>query len=206
MDGDGDLTLIVGLPGTPMSSRFLVCSRTLSRASPVFKAMLYGSFKEAFPDDPKNWVVTLPEDNPGDAMILLDIIHSRFGQIPSQLGQGSLSLDKLYHILVFADKYDMTQLLRPWLQDWISGLGFLRTSNGIWPAIAIAHELGSEEVVGHLVRRITSESRCDDQGNIVVRTNGALYPTINLETSGLPLVPFGLAGKFPSFVVVGSLD
>jgi len=40
VDPHGDLTLVVG-SGTRKST-FLVCSRSFSRSSPVFRAMLYG--------------------------------------------------------------------------------------------------------------------------------------------------------------------
>ncbi|KAI6367835.1 hypothetical protein MCOR25_004800 [Pyricularia grisea] len=47
-DSDGDLHLIVG-GGKVSPQRFVVCSRTLARASPVFKTMLFGAFSESRP-------------------------------------------------------------------------------------------------------------------------------------------------------------
>ncbi|KAB5545489.1 hypothetical protein GE09DRAFT_1060951 [Coniochaeta sp. 2T2.1] len=79
-DRDGDLRLEVG----PEEATYVVCSRTLSRASPVFKAMLYGSFAEAKPADPKKtWIVKLPEDDPPALATLLNIMYGAFGKVPN---------------------------------------------------------------------------------------------------------------------------
>lgn len=96
----GDLTITAGKE----ERQFLVCSKTLARASPVFKAMLYGNFKEARPASlTEPWVVELPEDDAHSSEVLFNIIHSNFDRIPD-----ALPLQKLFDILVVTDKYDMT--------------------------------------------------------------------------------------------------
>lgn len=59
-DRDGDLRLEVG----PDNIECVVCPRALSRASPVFKNMLYGGFKESKPSKGE-WVVKCNDQLPG---------------------------------------------------------------------------------------------------------------------------------------------
>ncbi|KAF4634445.1 hypothetical protein G7Y89_g3656 [Cudoniella acicularis] len=80
-DADGDLQLVVGNEhDSAEQHEFIVCSRALSRATPVFKAMLYGPFKEAksTTTPESEWVVELPEDKPVPLKTLLHIIHAQF--------------------------------------------------------------------------------------------------------------------------------
>ncbi|KAI8267569.1 hypothetical protein K4K56_004477 [Colletotrichum sp. SAR 10_98] len=66
-DSKGDLYLVVGIrAGDP--STFLVCSKVLARASPVFDKMLFGPFAESRPSTESSkqdsaWIVHLPETN-----------------------------------------------------------------------------------------------------------------------------------------------
>lgn len=189
IDRDGDLTLVVG----PEHRRFLVCSRSLSRASPVFKRMLYGNsqWQESRPKDPSQlpWVVKLPEENHDSTKTLLEIIHSRFVHVPSTCGK----IEDLYEILVVADKYGMTKLLRPWVQGWVTSLTPLQDNEAIWHALGVATELGAENVVRHFLRRMVRENKRNQQGNILIRLSSAKM--LALETAGLPLVPLELLGK-----------
>lgn len=70
-------------------------------------------------------MVELPDDSGTPAAILFDIVHGRFRMVPSKIA----SLDALYQVLSFADKYDMISLLVPWIQKWVSSVpplqGFL---------------------------------------------------------------------------------
>ncbi|KAK1833416.1 hypothetical protein QBC39DRAFT_302761 [Podospora conica] len=194
MDCDGDLTLVVGPEGNEVE--FLVCSRTLSRASPVFKAMLYGKFhwKESHPKTPSQspWVVSLPDDCPGTTRIFLSIIHACFDQVPTACE----SVEELYPILVMADKYEMTKLLRPWVQGWLSSspnlLGDHACYRSFWPVLGVAVQLGCEELVREIFQRIIKESKCDEQGNLEAYPHDLSGDLLILETAGLALTPFEL--------------
>jgi len=114
-DPDGDLVLHVG---TELDSvdpcLFRVCSASLRRASPVWKAMFFGPFTEAEARPPHgDWVVALPEDNPETLGVLLEILHGGFARVPT-----TVSLDFLCGILVVADKYDLFHLIRPFVNKW----------------------------------------------------------------------------------------
>lgn len=189
IDRDGDLTLVVG----PEHRKFLVCSRTVSRASPVFKQMLYGNpqWQESRPKDQSQlpWVVKLPEDNHDATKTLLEIIHSRFSHVPSTCA----TVEDLYEILVVANKYDMTKLLRPWVQGWVTSLPPLQGNRAIWPALGVATELGAEEIVRDFLHRIAKEAKCDRQGNLLVPL--ASGEMLALDTAGAALAPLEFIGK-----------
>jgi hypothetical protein len=108
-DRDGDLHLEVG----PREVTYVVCSRALSRASPVFKRMLSDDFAEAKPAH-GDWVVKLPEDDPAALELLLNAIHGCFDKVPEKL-----LVPTLYAVATLADKYLLTRILRPWAGTWL---------------------------------------------------------------------------------------
>ncbi|KAK6222263.1 hypothetical protein LQW54_000963 [Pestalotiopsis sp. IQ-011] len=91
--------------------RFRVCSRTLARASPVMRAMLFGSFREAEQDQ-----VDLPDDDPVAMRMLLHIAHGKFALICLAMDDdlSGATTDDFYDVTALANKYLMTHLLRPW--------------------------------------------------------------------------------------------
>ncbi|KAB5545484.1 hypothetical protein GE09DRAFT_210822 [Coniochaeta sp. 2T2.1] len=141
-DPDGELRLDIGPYSLPVLS-CVVCPRTISRASKVFKRMLYGGFAESNPREGE-WVVKLPEDDPDATTFVLYILHGHFDKIPKTLTQ-----DKLYRVTVVTDKYDLTSSLRPWASMWLQNLeapefrNMLANAQRIW----IAWELGDTELL-----------------------------------------------------------
>ncbi|KAM7185917.1 hypothetical protein V8F33_012106 [Rhypophila sp. PSN 637] len=121
LDPEGDLTLRVGQGNSARD--YLVCSRTLARASPFFRTLLYGPFLEKRPTDGRPWQVALPEDDPDAAETILQVVHAPFDK-PSNEGRSSdATVDRLYAILVFVDKYGMRKVLRPWIKDMVPDVG-----------------------------------------------------------------------------------
>lgn len=184
MDRDGDLTLEVPYMDKnkqPLRKKFVVCSKTLSRASPVFKEMLYGGFAES--KQPKkgdqSWTVKLPDDDHDSLKILLDIMHANFDKIPSKLR----SLDKLYRIAVLTDKYDTAHLLRPWIHQW----GWSDYINLAWnyssekskesfleKLLWISWQIGMQKQIQYSVGELADFSCIDDQGTLASKEDGGL--------------------------------
>ncbi|CAJ2504019.1 Uu.00g114130.m01.CDS01 [Anthostomella pinea] len=117
IDPRGDLILEVGSDDS--KAAFVVCSRALSRSSPFWEKILYGEFSESqkmhLERGDAEWVVKLPDDDPDAMKVLLDISHSRFADVPQVMYP-----DELYPITVITDKYDLTHLLQPWAEGWLS--------------------------------------------------------------------------------------
>ncbi|KAL8306272.1 hypothetical protein RB600_008926 [Gaeumannomyces tritici] len=110
-DRSGDLQLLIGADG-PDQALFTVCSRALSRASPVFNTMLNGPWAEKRPDV-GNWVLKLPEDSPKAFRIVLNILHCHFRNVPE-----FITLEDLYRVCICVDKYSITEPLQPWAKSW----------------------------------------------------------------------------------------
>lgn len=156
LDVDGDLRLDVG--EDEEVQRFKVCSRTLSRASKVFKAMLYGNFIESRPSNKEQeWVVALPEDDPVPLATVLYIVHNQFSKVPD-----SVTREELFNITVLTDKYDMTEVLRPWAKSWIKPLASGSRPLGqkgdealLWIAWELGHVDLFQRTLGHLQETCT---------------------------------------------------
>ncbi|KAI0199749.1 hypothetical protein F4808DRAFT_461404 [Astrocystis sublimbata] len=180
--------------------KYVVCSKTLSRASRVWKRMLYGGFAESKPLhalSASDWVVDLPDDNPKPWGIILNIIHGRFDAVPS--ANCPFDVEQLYQLSVITDKYDLTVILRPWARFWISPARHRYTSSQEIEAVNIApdaerllwivRELGDIDVYQMAARHLIYHSYVDGDGNLLkseVDTNGNLIQT-GLETPMVPL-------------------
>ncbi len=95
LDTDGDLRLRVGSETGDGVQDFVVCSRTMGRSSPVWKAMLFGGFKESRPTEGE-WVVPLPEEQPKALLAVLNIIHGIFTKVPNSPPVLSLHVSQLH--------------------------------------------------------------------------------------------------------------
>jgi len=182
VDPDGDLVLVIG----PEKTEYLVCSRTICRASKVFKAMLRGGFLEAQkPSNGSQWKVELPEDDATAAEMFFKIVHARFETIPWMM-----TMIHLHDIFVFTNKYDVTNCLRPWLLDWIKCPDFSPyTSMPDMRAIGIARELGASYTYEKLTRTLIMDLRMDEEGRLLSSEDEFL------EDMFSPLVSSQLIGK-----------
>lgn len=131
IDPDGDLTLVVGKNKT----RFLVCSKALSRSAPFWKSCLYGPFLESKPAADQEWVVELPEDNPSGLHVLLLLVHGLGHKLPS------INLKLAFETTVLSNKYSMTQSLWAVAKSWLQDLKPIRPSFGFRLADTIAPQL-----------------------------------------------------------------
>lgn len=152
IDPDGDLTLVVGKTKT----RFLVCSKTLSRSAPFWKCCLYGPFKEAKPAAGQEWVVELPEDNPHGLRVLLLLVHGMSHKMPR------IDLQLAFEVTVLTNKYDMTQYLWPVAGSWLKDLKPPKLSDGYDDTIVpqlqwlwVTKELGAPDQHGETLAKLS---------------------------------------------------
>jgi hypothetical protein len=105
---------------------FKVSSHALSFASPVWKKFIFPPFPqitesssheskkskavEAFPDIELNFT----EDNTDALLILLQIAHLQFADIPK-----TLPYETLLGVAILCDQYDCRRLAKPWVQGWM---------------------------------------------------------------------------------------
>ncbi|KAI9048631.1 hypothetical protein LZ554_007463 [Drepanopeziza brunnea f. sp. 'monogermtubi'] len=96
----------------------LVSSKHLSLASPVFKAMLQGSFRESQILHSTGKVeVPLPEDNPAHFEILLNLIHGRPKRVPTEV-----DLVTLTGLAILVDKYQLADVVDLYKSLWAQNL------------------------------------------------------------------------------------
>jgi hypothetical protein len=149
LDSSGDLRLQVG----PEQQNYIVCSKTMERTSTVWKKMLSGGFAESKPlNTDTEWVVILPEDKPVPMLIVLNIIHSRFSLVPEKL-----TVLELYHILVLTEKYDVTEITRPWARQWMNCIRNTHSPVLMWISWALGDATMFVVTVDMLVMRCTAD-------------------------------------------------
>ncbi|MCJ1399231.1 hypothetical protein MMC11_002433 [Xylographa trunciseda] len=97
--------------------RFRVSSKHLTLASRVFNSMLKPGFLEGDKLRTQGCAdLRLPEDNPAALLILLNLIHGRFKQVPLKV-----DLCMLTELAILVDKYELLEItdivLKSWLED-----------------------------------------------------------------------------------------
>lgn len=153
IDPRGDLTLNIGLSDS--CKKFIVCSRTLSRISPVLERMLYGSFAESKSSCATAWTIDLPDVNPLPFALLAYISHGEFGSIPK-----TLKVDELFELIILTHYYDCTQILAPWAERWLSSIKEPASHNELemYKVLFICQELGDKRTFEITARRLVLES------------------------------------------------
>ncbi|KAF7896493.1 hypothetical protein EAF00_006507 [Botryotinia globosa] len=143
---------------------FKLSSHALCFASPAWKKFVFPPFpllssirneeepnsknacavpEEPFPDNELDFT----EDNPEALLILLQIAHLKFSDIPSQL-----PYEVLYHIATLCDQYDCRRLVKPWIQGWLkdeANEAYLPHYEGwLW----VAYYFGRKEIFYHMMK------------------------------------------------------
>lgn len=176
VDDLGDVTMIVG----PERREFVVCSRALARASPVFKRMLYDKLQSR--NEP--WIVSLPEDNDIGAEILFNASHCRFDSVPT-----NVPVSSLFVILEFADKYDMAKSLQPWAKLWTPSRDTVMKGDPCFVISDLAWRTGDRHMFEHTVKEFCLGASPD--------VNGKLIFYDGVRPSELPsFYPADLTGEF----------
>ncbi|KAK4184391.1 hypothetical protein QBC35DRAFT_391772, partial [Podospora australis] len=166
IDEDGDLTLWARSPdwvenGRDLECLFLVDSRALRRASPVWKSMLYGGWAEGKPTDGSQWVVSLPEDDPRALKVLLQAAHSKVDDVDED------DPDVLFTTIILVDKYDAMTLIGSWVYSYKKEI----LNDGLtWHQRAfVAWHLGDAvwfaEACHHLVMHDNGATTAEDEEN-----------------------------------------
>ncbi|KAI8286185.1 hypothetical protein K4K56_008955 [Colletotrichum sp. SAR 10_98] len=156
--------------------RFVVCSRALSRASPVFCKMLYGHFAEA--DSSCSKAVNL-NDAIEPMFLALLIIHGRFDIVPARL-----TVEELFDLLVATNKYQMTGITRPWLHKWVPYSKAIPCSPHKDLLAWIAWEIGAEQMFGHVAKAIARECRVNE-GEVLDTDGEPMRLNVYLDAAGI---------------------
>lgn len=154
LDAEGDVTLVVG--GNSMKPRqFLVSSRCLSLASPVF-AKLFGPHFLEGSQMAKHGSVTihLDEDDAKGMGIILGILHHQ--ETPEI---GKLSAKEVATVAICCDKYDCARVIRPWIANWFRCFGFFASAKEYGFALLAAHLLRASDEFSQIARMAQLECK-----------------------------------------------
>ncbi|KAI1504928.1 hypothetical protein F5X99DRAFT_416338 [Biscogniauxia marginata] len=180
IEPEGDLGLAAG--EGDYITLFIVCSTVLSRASRVLDKMLHGGFTESKELQPQNseWIVRLPDDDPDALEVFLNIAHNRFQHV-SSFG-ARITPKRLYDLTVLADKYDLTHLLRPWVQGWLDAVHYQSVPpNSPFPheRLWISWVLGDQDLFKLMAKALAingSPSYDNDENAVTIRREDILDP------------------------------
>ncbi|KAL2758886.1 hypothetical protein ACRALDRAFT_1075269 [Sodiomyces alcalophilus JCM 7366] len=166
LDELGDLRLRCGAELKDVQVQdFVVCSRTLARASPVLRVMAHGPFAESkinhdVHTKDHEWVIDLPEDKPRPFLDILNIIHGRF-----KLVLQKPTLSQLYDILTVTRKYDMAAVIKPWSDAWFKDVDL---SHHVTDPrlLLVAREVGATKRFRELRTQWIKDGRLNADGEI----------------------------------------
>jgi hypothetical protein len=152
LDPDGDLHLRAA------TTTFKICSAALRRTSPVWKAMLFGPWKELKPNrnGEEQWLIELPEDPPVALHIAATIAHGQIAALPNRI-----LIPTFADLLIFTDKYDMREVIRPFIPRWVDELGWNKVHVGSVEHVQAANimwELGLVEELNSLMNKVVFEA------------------------------------------------
>lgn len=155
IDSRGDLLLVVPGDEEVPSKTLRVCSRALSRVSPLFERMLYGSLAESRAKHAERWSIDLPEDDPWALELFANICHGLLTKVPQ-----SLTIDELFHLTMLTHYYDATETLAPWTDRWTNNIRDARTHDelDLDKILWISLELGQKGLFHTTARTLVMES------------------------------------------------
>ncbi|GKT89537.1 nuclear pore protein [Colletotrichum tofieldiae] len=190
IDPNGDLLLHTGPDSSSGDTKlFRVCSNTIRRSSPFWKRSLYETSSEIRAHDGEWWACTpslyaCQYEKSSGLIILLNIIHSNFNQIPSEP-----TLTEIYNILCLASSFEMELVLQPWIAQWHGILKSAETSRSghdLGMLACMAWTLGDERLFTRTTMKITLTCVADKEGHMItadgVRLDDYIYDSLGSPT------------------------
>ncbi|RBQ65894.1 hypothetical protein FVER53590_13411 [Fusarium verticillioides] len=101
--------------GQNVELRYRVSSAHLMLASPVFRAMLDGPFKESSRDEDGRFEVKTSECSAQALLILLDIIHGHHRDVPK-----TMEFSLLTEMAILVDYYECHEIVEMFAENWIA--------------------------------------------------------------------------------------
>ncbi|KAB5518129.1 hypothetical protein GE09DRAFT_1230544 [Coniochaeta sp. 2T2.1] len=120
LDPEGDAVIVLDNHKTGFQEKYLVSSKILSLASPVFTKMFSQKFSEgAKVRNGEVPSIDLEEDDAEMMGIILNILHYRLEDIPRDIETLPLAI-----LAMLSDKYDCKRALGGWIETWFTSQKF----------------------------------------------------------------------------------
>ncbi|OCK85709.1 hypothetical protein K432DRAFT_413101 [Lepidopterella palustris CBS 459.81] len=161
LDPAGDLILVVGSAEANNGPRcFLVSTDALRRVSRVWRSMLNHSSGWFAKTSTKQ--VTSLNDDPDSLLIVLNVAHIRFKELPSALG-----FAQIVQLALVCDAYDTVQVVRPFLPEWTRPYehAILRAGYEEW--LFVAYTFGYMEAFKSIAHHLTLHAAIDEDGRCI---------------------------------------
>ncbi|KAI9730579.1 MAG: hypothetical protein M1834_005820 [Cirrosporium novae-zelandiae] len=118
--------ILLGFPSDVSSDssriRIRVSSKHLILASPVFRSMLEGEFKESkILESDKSVQIPLPDEDPNTFLLIMLILHGLNREVPRKI-----SVTMLAKVATIVDKYELYEAVDTFLEIWLSKLKTVR--------------------------------------------------------------------------------
>ncbi|KAJ5113100.1 hypothetical protein N7456_001634 [Penicillium angulare] len=151
IDNDGDVFIVVEGQGEVATRRFLVSSKVLSLASPVFEKLFGPNFKEGKELANKTRPDIELHDDDAEAMsTLFNVLHFReTGEVLK------MDIKRLAKVAIHCDKYDCARALTPWIPYWFNQLEALPTGSESDEPQPTVEETGLLLLAAHFFRALT---------------------------------------------------
>lgn len=157
---DGDLTLIIG----EKKQRYVVCRRTITNLCDAWQKM-FTNWSEATKPETE-W----PEDDPNAILIILQIAHLKFDELPETLPPKELN-----NLAIVCDKYDLVRVVRPfvggWIQPWLAGAYLMF---GYEKFLWVSYVFGYKEEFCTLAKKVQLEIQTDRDAKCITKSGHAL--------------------------------
>jgi hypothetical protein len=120
--------------------------------------MLSGPWKESKPgrEDGEQWLIELPADPPVALNIAAIIAHGQIAALPK-----TISIPVFADLLALTDKYDMREVIRPFIPRWVDELEWDKMRVGSVEHVQAANimwELGLVDELDSLMNEVVFEA------------------------------------------------
>ena len=125
----------------------------LTTASPVFKAMLSGTFKEGRTlRDAGSLELPLPDDDPEALVILLNVIHGRSRKVPRRI-----DLPMLTKLAILVDCYQLHEVVDVYSELWVTCVPEARQPQELFQYLCVCWVFRNSEGFAKITKRIIWE-------------------------------------------------
>ncbi|KAI0151542.1 hypothetical protein GGR57DRAFT_513854 [Xylariaceae sp. FL1272] len=215
LDPSGDLFLVVGrnkchqqpcsaiTPLPPHHTRpckFQVNAELLAGVSPSFGFMLLSPGLQYARRGSSEWVVTLPDDDTYAMMVVLLVAHHQTeGGVFT--GQSPMDLKLMYDLARLVEKYDLGELLSPWVSRWFKELqtywvGKKFNANNTEDAetmLYIAWAFGHEAIYAYFIITIAAQTGVDKTSRLADAAHEQIFTGDVNAVSVPPFAGFEIA-------------
>jgi hypothetical protein len=145
IDEDGDMIITIS------QSSFLVSSKAISLASPVFRAKFKKSRQQESPSSGRLRKFSLPEEDREAFVIFCNIAHHRIEALPK-----NVDIAGLYEITLFIQKYRCASAMAERCSGWIQHASKGAPPEDLWDLLLLAYLLDSQKYVSRISRMLVS--------------------------------------------------